>query len=352
MPSTKIRVLIIDDSLFMRRLISALLSDDPEIEVADTAKDGAEALKKLSKIKPDVITLDLVMPGWDGLTTLKHIMAQYPVPVVILSAYSQKDADITLECLEAGAVGFVLKPSGELSLDIKNIKQQLLEEVKAASQVGIKKLQSFMAKGPIKVGKRAGEGVSKIIVIGASTGGPRTIETIMSFLPENFFVPLIIVQHMPAAFFTQSLAEHLNKISSLEVKMAEHNEIIKPARAYLAPGRSQMILDRQISGRVPETAETHIRLRKEKKGLLSPSIDITMKSAAQIYGKNSLGIILTGMGNDGREGMRAVKEHGGRTIVQDESSLIFGMPKEVIKAGCADKVLPIKKIVQAMVEGG
>jgi len=301
MKKAKIRVLVIDDSIFMRTLVSDMLNSDPKIKVIDTAKNGKEAVEKLSKIKPDCITLDLVMPGWDGLTTLKHIMTEYLTPVVILSAYSKKDADITIKCLNAGAVGFVLKPSGELSLDIKDIKHELLEKVKAASRANVGRIKKILAHKKRKQPKHKLATLNKIIVIGASTGGPQTLEAILYSLPAKLPVPVIIVQHLP-------------KMSNTDII----------------------------------TSLTEV----QPDSLISPSVDITMESVAKVYGGNSLGIILTGMGQDGREGMRAIKEAGGKTIVQDESSLIFGMPKAVIEAGIADEVLSVDGITDVMMECG
>jgi two-component system chemotaxis response regulator CheB len=342
MESAKVRVLVIDDSLFMRTLISDMLNSDPEIEVIDTAKGGEEAIKKLSKIKPDCITLDLMMPGWDGLTTLKHIMSSCPTPVVILSAHSQKDADITMKCLNAGAVGFVLKPSGELSLDIKSVKRELLKEVKTASKVDVAKIKSLIPKKP-KIPKRKFITADRVIVIGASTGGPQTLETILYAISSNLHVPIIIVQHMPSIFFTKSLAEHLNKTCHLEAKVLEDGEILQAGIAYLAPAGYQSRI-------VTDETGMKISLSEDQPNVLSPSIDITMKSAAEAYRENTIGVILTGIGYDGREGMKAIKKAGGKTIVQDETSLIFGMPKAVIDEGVADKVLPAGEMAEAITE--
>jgi len=345
MKNAKIRVLVIDDSIFMRTLVSDMLNSDPEIEVIDTAKDGKEAIEKLSKIGPECITLDLVMPGWDGLTTLEHIMTEYPTPVVILSAYSKKDADITIKCLNAGAVGFVLKPSGELSLDIKDIKHELLEKVKAASRVNVGSIKFLLRKKRKRPKRKLAAALNEIIVIGASTGGPQTLEAILYSLSADLPVPVIIVQHLPTRFFTESLAEHLNKVTDLEVKVAENAEALQPGKVYLAPAGFQMTF---------KLSDTDVitSLTKAQPNSLSPSVDIVMESVAKVYGGNSLGVILTGMGQDGREGMRAIKEAGGKTIVQDESSLIFGMPKAVIEAGLADEVLSVDGIADAMMECG
>jgi len=338
-----IRVLVVDDSLFMRTLVSDMLNSDSEIEVIDTAQNGQEAVDKILKAKPNCVTLDLVMPGWDGLTTLKHIMEECPVPVVILSAYSRRDADITIECLDVGAVGFVLKPSGELSLNIENVKHQLLEKVKAASQVELKQINLLTATKPQKR-KHKLVIIDKIIVIGASTGGLRALDSILPSLPTDFPAPIIVAQHVPNMFFTESLAERLNRDCELVVKVAENDKIIQAGNIYLAPGGSHMTL-----GLLPNTEVTPY-INEAKSDTLSPSIDLAMESVAKIFCGNAVGIILSGMGCDGREGMKAIKEAGGRTIVQDESSLIFGMPKAVIDAGYADKVLPAGEIAEALME--
>jgi len=348
-----IKVLVVDDSLFMRRLASDILDADPDIEVVDTARDSTEAIRKIRKLVPDCVTLDLVMPGQDGLTTLKHIMAECPTPVVILSAHSKHGADITVRCLEAGAVGFVLKPSGELSLDLDKVRPRLTAEVKAAAKSSVARIKSLIASTPA-IGRRPRAASTKIIVIGASTGGPQTLRVILSSLPVNFPVPVIVVQHAPTGLFTQSLAERLDENCCLVVKVAEHNETIRPGVVYLAPGGSQMMLVSRPKSRPPRgkarPSQVVISLMQAEPDALTPSVDITMQSVGGLYGGNAVGIVLTGMGHDGVAGMKAIKRWGGKTIAQDESSLIFGMPKAVIDAGCADKVLPVGKIAQAMAD--
>lgn len=361
-----IKVLIVDDSLFMRKLLSDILSSEG-IEVAGIAKSGREALKKIPQIKPDVITLDLVMPGWDGLTTLKHIMEEYPTPVIILSGHSREGADITMECMNSGAVGFILKPSGELSLDIEKVAPELLKLVRAASKVDVGKIRALFAPTVRPVKYRA-VARDRIIVIGASTGGPQTLVAILSSLPPDFSPPIIIVQHMPGIEFTRSLAEHLKRVGKLMVKVAEHNEIIARKKVYLVPGGYSMTLQKtdhrlQTTDHRPQTidhrpqtvdrekdAEVVMRLVKDKPDALTPSINTTMRSAAEIFNGSAIGVILTGMGSDGAEGMEAIKNSGGTTLVQDESSLIFGMPKVVIDRGCADSVLPAGKIAERIVQ--
>lgn len=333
-----IKVLIIDDSLFIRSLVSDFLNKDPQIKVVDTASSGQEAMRKIPSAKPDCIILDLAMPGWDGLTTLKHIMHNFPTPVVILSAYSQEEADITLECLELGAISFVLKPSGELSLDIERIKERLIQEVKAAAKVNLKRFKALGLRQPPHPSRKL-KAEDKIIVIGASTGGPQTLELVLSSLPADFSLPVLVAQHMPNKFFSESLAGHLNKNCSLKVKLATDAETIFSPAVYLAPGGSHLKIESRT-----------ISLAEASPDTLSPSIDLAMQSVARAYQENSIGIILSGIGNDGLAGMRSIKEAGGRTIVQDESALIFGMPKSVIDAGLADKVLPAQEIGGAILE--
>ena len=319
-----IKVLIIDDSLFIRSLVSDFLNKDPQIKVVGTASSGQEALRKIPSVEPDCIILDLAMPGWDGLTTLKHIMRDFPTPVVILSAYSQEEAGIALECLELGAVSFVLKPSGELSLDIEKIKERLTQEVKAASKVNLKRFKAFRLKPFHPSPKLLAE--DKIIVIGASTGGPQTLEMILPSLPADFSLPILIAQHMPNRFFSESLSGHLNKNCSLKTRVACDGETIFSPAAYLAPGGFNLKI-KSREERVESRENNFTTLEEVSPDTLSPSIDIAMKSASRIYQQNSIGIILSGIGNDGLEGMRSIKEAGGRTIAQDKSALIFGMPK-------------------------
>lgn len=345
-----IKVLVVDDSLFMRSLISNMLNSDPGIEVIDTARNGFEAIKKLHELKPDVITLDLIMPDMDGLTSLRRIMSEFPVPVVILSAYSKENADITIKCLDAGAVSFVLKPSGELSLDIEDIKIRLLKEVKAAAGVNIEKIKALAARKTAKSQrpepKRRLAVREKIVVIGASTGGPQALEALLSYIPAEFPAAIFVIQHMPE-FFIESLVERLNKSCELEVKIAEDNEVVREGRIYFAPAGFFMKVE--ISGKGKLLAPV-ISLAEDKSGNISPSIDAAMTSVADLYKEKTVGVILTGMGHDGVEGAKAIKEHGGKIIVQDESSLIFGMPKAVFESGYADKMLPLSEIADAIID--
>jgi len=355
-----VKVLIVDDSLFMRSLVSDILTSETGIEVVGTAQNAAEARKALRKHRPDCIILDLILPGEDGLSLLKDIMAKSPTPVVILSAYSSAGAEVTMKCLEAGAVGFVPKPSGEVSLDIESIKPQLVREVKAAARLDARRIKSLIDAKPRKP-KNTGRGhvgARKVIVIGASTGGPQTLRPLLGSLPADFPGTVIVAQHMPTDLFTRGLAESLNRNCELVVKVAQDGEPLQSGKVYLIPGGSHMSVETRVSAPPTRGKRLHsrntdavVRLRLAEGNELSPSVDTAMASVARVYGPNVIGVILTGLGDDGREGMKAIKAAGGQTIAQDEaSSLIFGMPKVVIDAGLADKVLPSQRIARTLMD--
>lgn len=348
-----IRVLVADDSMFMRRLASDILNADPDIEVVDTAKDGAEAVRKVCRLRPDCVTLDLVMPGQDGLVTLRRIMAECPTPVVVLSAHTRHGADLTMECLAAGAVGFVPKPSGELSLDLEKVRVWLTDEVKAAARSNVAGTMSLTVPRT-KVSRRPEGASGKIVVMGASTGGLQALHAILPSLPTDFPTPMIVVQHVPTAMFSQSLTEYLNEASELTVTLAANDQAICPGTVYVAPGGYHLTVERWSGQRSPcgraKPGTAVLHLEGAAPDALSPSVDITMQSVSSLYAENTVGVILTGMGCDGVAGMRAIKQAGGKTLVQDESSLVFGMPKAVIDAGYADRVLPLREMAQAIAD--
>lgn len=339
-----IKILIVDDSLFIRRLVSDFLNQDPELKVIDIARSGGEAIKKIPHLRPDCIILDLAMPGGDGLTTLQYIMDNFPTPVVILSAYSRENAEITLKCLEIGAVSFVLKPSGEISLDIERVQERLIQEVKAASKTKLKTVKSSLKSKP-PPSPAPSRAKHKIAIIGASSGGLPSIEAIITALPQDFSLPILVIQHMPNRFFTDSLAVILSKKSSLNVKVANESELLRAPGVYLAPGGFNLRVESCVDH---SHQQTRTRLTEAVADALTPSIDLAMESTADLFKEDSLGIILSGIGDDGLKGMAAIKAAGGRTIAQDESALVFGMPQAVIAAGLADKVLPAEDIAKEL----
>lgn len=333
----KVQVLVVDDSALMRKLISDLLESDPRIEVVDTARDGVEAIEKTCRLHPDVVTMDIQMPRMSGLDALSHIMGQCPTPVVVLTGLT--DPNLAFEALERGAVDFVLKPSGTISVDIYKVRQELVEKVKLATLVNLRKVTAKIAPAsPIALRAPPGTPGKRAVAVGASTGGPKALDHLLSSLPVGLPAPVLVVQHMPPGF-TRSFAERLNQRSPLLVKEAEEGDAVLPGRAYVAPGDHHMLIERQGGREI-------IRLDKSPrvKGL-RPSADVTMRSVADVYGAGSIGVVLTGMGSDGAEGLKAIKERGGVTIAQDRAtSIIYGMPRAAVESGCVDKVLPLDKI--------
>ncbi len=333
-----IRVLIVDDSALMRRRISDILSTDKEIEVLDYAKTGAEAIKKVVKMKPDVITLDLSMPDIDGLTALIYIMNEVPTPVVIISANVAAGGSNALKALELGAVEVVNKPSGEISLDIEIVDQEIIRKVKAASKVDVKRIRSvfnmFKNIAPA-IRTKVSAGLSNIVAIGASTGGPKAIKEILPYFSADISSAFLFVQHMPAGF-TRSMAERLNWLTKIDIKEAEDGDIIKAGHGYIAPGDYHMLVEMKNDDVV-------IRLNTAPKvNRVRPSITVMMDSVVKIFGARTIGVLLTGMGQDGVEGMRNIKNAGGITLAEDKSTcVVYGMPRAAIEAGIIDKVIPI-----------
>ena len=329
------RVLVVDDSAFMRKVISDMLNSDPELTVVGTARDGLDALEQVEKLHPDAITLDVTMPRMDGLTALKRIMDEHPVPVVMVSSFTREGADVTLKALEYGAFDYVLKPSGAVSRDFHKVKEELIAKIKSAKEARLLK-QNLP---PVLSSEKATDFSDKVILIGASTGGPPAIEHVLLGLPEN--IPaILIVQHMPPSF-TKFFAERLSGICKFNVKEAEENDPILRNQALIAPGGWHMT--------VGSDDRVHLNQNPQLHGV-RPAVDPMMQTAANVYSSETLGVLLTGMGQDGAQGLRAIKQSGGFTIAQDEStSTIFGMPKSAIELNCVDKVLPLPLIAQEIV---
>ncbi len=338
-----IRALIADDSAFMRKVISDMLSSDDEIEIVGTAQDGEEALRKVKELSPDVVTLDIEMPRMDGLTSLAYIMVEHPVPVVMLSAMNKREADVVIKSLKYGAVDFIPKPSGVISLDIEDIKGEILAKVKMAARTRVKRAKLLLPRPRFVQPSVRSRGRKEVAVIGASTGGPQALTYVLSHLPGSIPLRFLVVQHMPSTF-TASLAEHLSWQCSLEVKEAEDGETIRPGLVLIAPGDYHMI--------VKGSDEEKVRLiQTPKVHGVRPSVDVTMKSAAEVYGRKVLGVILTGMGEDGTQGAKVIKERGGEIIAEDKSScVVFGMPRAAIDSGYVDKVVALSHIPREIMQ--
>jgi two-component system chemotaxis response regulator CheB len=347
----KIRVLVVDDSALMRQMISDILNSDKGIEVMTTARDGEDAIKKVTELKPDVVTLDVEMPRLDGLHALGYIMSEIPTPVVMVSAYTQKGAEATFRALEYGAVDFVPKPSGPVSRDIRTVGDELIAKVKVAARVDLDTLNFIRPKRipeGLKVKPKKIIPEVRVIAIGASTGGPRALGQILPQLDPDIPAALLIVQHM-AKGFTKTFAARLNREAKIEVKEAEAGERIEPGKALIAPGGYHMAVRREVTG---NKAPGVIRLNQEPPVYgLRPTVDSMMLSAAEIYGDKTVGVILTGMGRDGAKGMKAIKDDKGKTIAQDKDTCVaYGMPKAAVEEGAVDKIVPLDKIPQEIMK--
>jgi two-component system chemotaxis response regulator CheB len=350
-----VKVLIVDDSAFMRTALSKMLSSDPEITIIGTAKDGVEAVEKVQQLRPDIVTMDVEMPRMDGVSALRLIMEKHPVPVIMVSSLTSEGAKVTLEALDLGAVDFIPKDLSSLSINIVKIKEILLNKVKLLARKHIMKRrgrqtensQVAQEKPHLKHASTArtiGERRVGIVSIGTSTGGPKALQDIMKDLPKDFPVPIVIAQHMPPNF-TGPFAERLNQLIQITVKEAEEGEPLKPGVAFIAPGRGHMRVERRRS------LETVIRISERNEDFIyRPSADALITSVAEFFPGRALGVILTGMGNDGLKGLIALKKTGGRIFAQNEETcVVYGMPKAAVDAGIADKVLSLEEMAGAIV---
>lgn len=354
--SKKFRVLVVDDSAFMRKVLETIFNADAQLQVVGHAKDGREAVTLAESLKPDVITMDINMPHVDGLQATAQIMTTNPRPIVVVSSESREGAASTLKALELGAIEFVAKPSSGIDLDMQSVKEELLRKVRMAAKVRVVRtasrlastLQNVGAAGTAAPAPRASRPAPAVpldqrfpvVVLAASTGGPATIMRLAPGFTRDFPAAVLLVQHMPAAFTTQYAAQ-LAEFTSIRVKEAETNESLQPGTLYICPGAQHLRVT--PSGRI-QLDSTSGRIN----GYL-PNIDVTMETVASYAGAMSIGAVLTGMGNDGANGAKAIKAAGGLVLAQDEAtSVIFGMPAEAIKVGAVDQVLGIDDIYPAI----
>ena len=343
--NTSVKVLVVDDSAIVRKVLSEELSRESGIEVVGTAPDPYVARDKIVRLRPDVITLDIEMPRMDGLTFLRKLMRHYPMPVIIVSSLTRKGGKLAMEALSLGALEVISKPSEAYS--VGDMSVQLADKIRAVARVNVRSRMESRPEEPapenVKISRALSATTNKIIAIGASTGGTEAIKTVLSGMPPN--APgILVVQHMPAKF-TTSFAERLDGLCAINVKEAEDGDSVVNGRALIAPGNYHMLLRR--SG-----ASYYVQV---KTGPLvhhqRPSADVLFKSVADYAGANAIGIILTGMGADGAEGLLKMREAGARTIAQDEQScVVFGMPKEAIKLGAAEKVVNLAQISRSSLE--
>jgi two-component system chemotaxis response regulator CheB len=343
-----IRVLVVDDSAFMRRVISEAIAAEPDMEVAGQAVNGLDALTKVEQLKPDVVTLDVEMPEMDGLTALRHLMARYPRPVVMLSSLTQAGAVTTIRALTIGAVDFVAKPSGAISLDFVKVREELLQKIRVAAKA---RVGAAAAPRPAPTPSRPVArlqpqaprrgGFDRVVVIGSSTGGPRALGTVVPGLPADGRTAYLIVQHMPAGF-TRSLAERLDTLGPLSVREAQDGDQLAADTALVAPGDYHL--------RVNHAGVVHLDQGPKIHGV-RPSVDVALYSIAQHFGRRTVTAILTGMGSDGAAGAAAVRDAGGVVLAEDESTcVVWGMPRAVVERAGADRVVPLDAMSSAIAD--
>ena len=342
----RIRVLVVDDSALVRELLTAGLAKDPELEVVGSAANPYIARDKIVELRPDVMTLDVEMPRMDGVDFLRRLMPQYPIPVIMVSALTQKGAQITLEALEAGAIDFVTKPSTDVARGLNQMLADLRQKIKMAAKVDLSAWKNRAVRrekpGPVVVRTALSESTDKVIAIGASTGGTEAIRRVISSFPANM-PGIVIVQHMPPGF-TKHFSDNLNEICEMDVQEAKTGDRVMPGRVLIAPGGKHMTVRRSggiylVDCQEGENVNGHC-----------PSVDVLFHSVARYVAGNAVGVILTGMGGDGADGLLAMRQAGARTIAQDEAScVVFGMPKVAIERGAVERIGPLDSIPQLIV---
>lgn len=346
MPTTPIRVLLVEDSPVCLAILRRMLSSSPEIQVVGTAKNGKEALDLIPNVQPTVICTDLNMPVMDGLELTREVMIRHPRPILVVSDYVQKeDTHTVFKLLEAGAIDVFPKPRGGSESAYESCAQELITKVKILSGVVVVKRRTTHPRASVvsdKEQRRSSQSARfRLLVIGASTGGPQALQAILPCLPANFPVPIVCVLHISEGFL-QGLVDWMASLCSMNVKVAGPNEVPQPGTVYFAPEKAHLNFDHH--GRLGYDESLPV-------AGLRPSIDVTFRAAARVYGSSTIGVLLTGMGTDGAEGMLAIAQAGGLTIAQDErSSIIFGMPKHAINLGAASHTLPVDKIAPMLIK--
>jgi len=338
---TGFKVLVVDDSAFMRKIISDVLNNHPQIGIVETASNGQAALKKIREFEPDVITLDIEMPIMNGIETLQEIRKIKNIPVIMCSSLTKSGAEITIQALELGAFDFIEKPESVSGDKIKNLEKTLLDKVLLAissKRTFLKRIEPQIRPNLLnfQTGKK-----NKILLIASSTGGPQALKEVIPYLPEDIPAKILMVQHMPEKF-TEMFAQRLDKMSKITVKEAKEGDMLVRGQALLAPGNYHMTV----------TEKGTVTLNQEPTVLgVRPCADITIASAAKIYQKDVICVVLTGMGHDGTMGASVVKKYGGYCIVEEESTcIVYGMPKSVVVAGHADEIVPIHKIAESIIK--
>ncbi len=343
--SSRIKVLVVDDSAYSRQTIKKMLETDKNIEVIGIASDGIDAMAKTLRLRPDLITLDFEMPEMDGFSFLRWLMKEKPTPVIMVSSYS--DTKTVFKALELGAVDFIAKPTQRASAELRGIEKDLLNKVRGVKNLNMDKLSRNLKLLNVETGVTAASETSigeiDVVAIGTSTGGPAALQIILTRLPHDFSAAVLISQHMPKGF-TGPLAERLDKLSEIKIKEAENGDVVEPGKVFICPGGLHMTLRKKGQ-------KSHVLLREATfEDKYVPSVDIMMTSAAEHYGSKTMGVVLTGMGNDGKKGILEIKSRGGYTIAEsEETAVVFGMPAEVINTGAVDSVLPLPEVSSELI---
>jgi two-component system chemotaxis response regulator CheB len=340
-----LRVLIVDDSAYVRKVVSQLLSRSPFLEVVGTARDGQEALEKTAELEPDVITCDLIMPNLDGLGFVREQMTRRPIPIVIVSVASES-GELVLNALDAGAVDIVQKPTALASERLMEIGEELIAKVKAAGDARLRRPVPATAPNAKPAGQPfAPKGVVDIVVLGISTGGPQALRALVPRLPAELSVPLAVVLHMPVGY-TELYARKLDELSALSVVEASEGLEVRPGTVLIAPAGRHLSMRRVGNG----TVTTHLDVRPLDTPH-RPSVDVLFQSAADVYAGRVLGVVMTGMGSDGREGSAWIKAKGGRILTEaEESCVVYGMPRSVVEAGLSDRSVALDRMADAILE--
>ncbi|QGT99187.1 Chemotaxis response regulator protein-glutamate methylesterase CheB [Candidatus Syntrophocurvum alkaliphilum] len=351
----KIKVLVVDDSAFMRKVISDIINSYPDMEVIEKARDGNDALQKIETFSPDVVTMDVEMPKLDGLSALKNIMDTNPVPVIMLSSLTQNGAEQTVKALQFGAVDFIPKPSGSISLDIEKVKDDIISKIRIAAGAK-RKLQNLninhdlnsivKIKPPTKKIDYKKQ-LKKLIVMGTSTGGPKALHEVLPKIPVNIDAAILIVQHMPPGF-TKSLADRLDILSQIKVKEAEHGEKVIPGCAYITPGNYHLNVE-SIYNQIKKDLIINLNQNNPIKGH-RPSVDEMLLSVTKHFWSDIICVIMTGMGSDGSKNLHLIKQKGGKVIAEHQSTcIVYGMPKAAIQTGNVDSIVPLEDITKEII---
>ena len=343
-----LRVVVIDDSAYVRKVVREILSRSPFIEVVGAARDGREALDLVEQLQPDVVTCDLNMPEVDGVEFVRTQMQRRPLPIIIMSV-ANETAEAALTALDAGAIDFVQKPTALASEKIFDVSAELIEKVKAAGNIELKRIPAVPAQPSAaaseSVSSIAGSHSVDVVVIGISTGGPQALKRLVPQLPADFPVPVLMVMHMPVGY-TEMYAAKLNELSQLEVLEAGEGDEVKPGRVFLAPAGRHLTVMQDSSGKIV----THLDA-KPFSTLHRPAVDVLFQSTAEVYGNRVLGVVMTGMGSDGKQGAAWIKAQGGLVFTEAESScVVYGMPSVVVEAGLSDKSIALEDMARAIME--